>query len=70
MARYTFHLNLQLISHTLYLPSLPVQPKLQLGIHGERIAQCEHIKLVTTRSLPVQIDGGTWSCPYFYLSRY
>ena len=25
---------------------------------GERIAQCEHIKLVTDRSFPVQIDGG------------
>ena len=40
--------------HLLFL-----QPKLQMGIaHGERIAQCEHIKLVTERSLPVQIDGG------------
>ena len=25
--------------------------------HGERIAQCQHIKLKTTMSLPVQIDG-------------
>ena len=28
--------------------------------HGERIAQCEHIKLITDRSLPVQIDGGKY----------
>ena len=36
-----------------------MQPKLQVGIaHGERIAQCEHIKLITERSFPVQIDGG------------
>jgi len=35
--------------------------KLQVGLaHGERIAQCEHIKLITDRSLPVQIDGGKW----------
>jgi diacylglycerol kinase (ATP) len=33
-------------------------PKLQMGMsHGERIAQCEHIKMYTMKSLPVQIDG-------------
>jgi diacylglycerol kinase (ATP) len=25
--------------------------------HGERIAQCEHIKMYTTKTLPIQIDG-------------
>jgi len=36
-----------------------IQVKLQLGLaRGERIAQCEHVKLITDRSLPVQIDGG------------
>ena len=33
------------------------QPKLYMNAHGERIAQCQHIKLITTASLPVQIDG-------------
>ena len=28
-----------------------------LGAHGERIAHCQHIKLYTYTSLPVQIDG-------------
>ena len=28
-----------------------------MNAHGERIAQCQHIKLITTTSLPVQIDG-------------
>lgn len=28
-----------------------------MGAHGERIAQCQHIKLYTFVSLPVQIDG-------------
>ena len=28
-----------------------------MGAHGERIAQCQHIKLHTLTSLPVQIDG-------------
>ena len=38
-----------------------VQLKLRMGMaHGERIAQCQHIKLVTNRSLPVQIDGGKY----------
>lgn len=32
-------------------------PKLLVGAHGERIAQCQHIKLHTFTSLPVQIDG-------------
>jgi diacylglycerol kinase (ATP) len=32
--------------------------KLQVNMsHGERIAQCEHIKMHTTKALPVQIDG-------------
>jgi len=36
-----------------------VQPKLKVGLaHGERIAQCQHIKLIMDRSFPVQIDGG------------
>lgn len=26
--------------------------------HGERIAHCEHIKLVTEKAFPIQIDGG------------
>ena len=35
-----------------------LQPKLVMNLaHGERIAQCQHIKLKTTMSLPVQIDG-------------
>ena len=39
------------------LPSL--QPVLQAGLaHGERIAQCVHIKLRTKKCIPVQIDGG------------
>ena len=33
------------------------QPKLLLGAHGERIAHCQHVKLYTYTSLPVQIDG-------------
>ena len=44
------------------LPFFHVQLKLRMGMaHGERIAQCEHIKLITARSLPVQIDGGKYS---------
>ncbi|XP_041352242.1 diacylglycerol kinase zeta-like isoform X2 [Gigantopelta aegis] len=30
---------------------------LQMGANGERLAQCQHIKLTTTKSLPVQVDG-------------
>ena len=40
------------------MPHLP-QPKLQAGLaHGERIAQCMHIKLTTHKCIPVQVDGG------------
>lgn len=28
-----------------------------MGAHGERIAHCQHIKIYTFISLPVQIDG-------------
>ena len=35
------------------------QPKLYVSTSGDRIAQCQHIKLITTTSLPVQIDGET-----------
>ncbi|KAL5475850.1 hypothetical protein EMCRGX_G025720 [Ephydatia muelleri] len=41
------------------------QPVLQAGLaHGERIAQCVHIKLRTKKCIPVQIDGEAWKlCP-------
>ena len=40
---------------------MSLQAKLQVNMsHGERIAQCEHIKMYTTKALPVQIDGGTY----------
>ena len=56
---------------TLLSPSLPSshlsfqQPKLVMGlVHGERIAQCQHVKLITKRSFPIQVDGGKlWSMP-------
>ncbi|XP_019848920.1 PREDICTED: diacylglycerol kinase zeta-like [Amphimedon queenslandica] len=32
-------------------------PKLLMGAHGERIAHCQHIKIYTYTSLPIQIDG-------------
>ena len=28
-----------------------------MGAHGERIAHCQHIKIYTYASLPIQIDG-------------
>ncbi|XP_064397829.1 diacylglycerol kinase zeta-like isoform X2 [Halichondria panicea] len=32
--------------------------KLHIGLaHGERLAQCQHVKIMTTKALPVQIDG-------------
>ena len=49
------------------LVMMSLQAKLQVNMsHGERIAQCEHIKMHTTKALPVQIDGGI----YMYVQLY
>jgi diacylglycerol kinase (ATP) len=32
-------------------------PKLHLGGHGERLGQAKEVKIITSRSLPIQIDG-------------
>ena len=35
------------------------QAMLQVGLgHGVRIAQCQHVKMTTTKCIPVQVDGG------------
>ena len=30
---------------------------LQVGGHGERLAQCSHARLVTLKTIPAQVDG-------------
>ena len=58
VAYYTEHMQ----SANFWVQTLfHIQLKLRVGMaHGERIAQGEHIKLVTDRSLPVQLDGGKY----------
>jgi len=37
--------------------ALCTQPLLQAGGHGSCIAQCKTAKIITTRTIPMQIDG-------------
>lgn len=37
-----------------------LQATTRVGGHGERIAQCKEAVLVTSKSLPMQVDGGTY----------
>jgi diacylglycerol kinase (ATP) len=37
--------------------NLIFQAALHMGGHGERITQCSHVKLITKKSIPMQVDG-------------